>query len=70
VLAPAGTPQAVVDKLNAEINKHIQSSEMQAFFIKEGAEPAPMKPDEFARFISAEIERWKGVAKAADIRPE
>jgi len=70
VLAPAGTPQAVVDKLNAEINKHIQSSEMKAFFIKEGAEPAPMKPDEFAKFIAAEIERWKGVAKAADIRPE
>jgi len=70
VLAPAGTPQAVVDKLNAEINKHIQSSEMKAFFIKEGAEPAPMKPDEFAKFIATEIERWKGVAKAADIRPE
>ncbi|MDM0107025.1 tripartite tricarboxylate transporter substrate binding protein [Variovorax sp. J22R24] len=70
VLAPAGTPQAVVDKLNAEINKNIQSSEMKAFFIKEGAEPAPMKPDEFARFIATEIERWKGVAKAADIQPE
>lgn len=70
VLAPAGTPQPVIDKLNAEINKHIQSSEMKAFFIKEGAEPAPMKPDAFAKFIAAEIERWKGVAKAADIRPE
>jgi tripartite-type tricarboxylate transporter receptor subunit TctC len=70
VLAPAGTPQSVVDKLNAEINKSIQSTEMKAFFIKEGAEPAPMKPDEFAKFIAAEIERWKGVAKAADIRPE
>ncbi|MDM0073666.1 tripartite tricarboxylate transporter substrate binding protein [Variovorax sp. J2P1-59] len=70
VLAPAGTPQAVVDKLNAEINKNIQSNEMKAFFIKEGAEPAPMKPDEFAKFITAEIERWKAVAKAADIQPE
>jgi tripartite-type tricarboxylate transporter receptor subunit TctC len=70
VLAPAGTPQPVVDKLNAEINKQLQSSEMKAFFIKEGAEPAPMKPDAFAKFIAAEIERWKGVAKAADIRPE
>lgn len=70
VLAPAGTPQAVVDKLNAEINTVIQSSEMKAFFIREGAEPAPMKPEAFAKFIGAEIERWKGVAKAADIRPE
>ncbi|VTU24547.1 MULTISPECIES: Bug family tripartite tricarboxylate transporter substrate binding protein [unclassified Variovorax] len=70
VLAPANTPQAVVDKLNAEINKQIQSSEMKAFFIKEGAEPAPMKPQQFADFIAAEIARWKKVAKAADIRPE
>jgi tripartite-type tricarboxylate transporter receptor subunit TctC len=70
VLAPANTPQAVVDKLNAEINRQIQSSEMKAFFIKEGAEPAPMKPQQFADFIAAEIARWKKVAKAADIRPE
>jgi tripartite-type tricarboxylate transporter receptor subunit TctC len=70
VLAPAGTPQPVVDRLNAEINKIILSAEMKDFFLKEGAEPAPMKAAEFESFIAAEIERWKKVAKAADIKPE
>jgi tripartite-type tricarboxylate transporter receptor subunit TctC len=70
VLAPAGTPQPVVDRLNTEINKIVLSAEMKDFFLKEGAEPAPMKPAEFEAFIAAEIERWKQVAKAADIKPE
>jgi tripartite-type tricarboxylate transporter receptor subunit TctC len=70
VLAPAGTPQPVVDRLNTEINKIILSAEMKEFFLKEGAEPAAMKPAEFEAFIAGEIERWKQVAKAADIKPE
>ena len=70
VLAPAGTPQPIVDRLNSEINKIILSAEMKDFFIKEGAEPAAMKPAEFEAFIASEIERWKKVAKAADIKPE
>ena len=70
VLAPAGTPQPVVDRLNTEINRIIQSAEMKEFFLKEGAEPASMKPAEFEAFIASEIERWKQVAKAADIKGE
>ena len=70
VLAPAGTPQPIVDRLNSEINKIILSAEMKDFFIKEGAEPAAMQPAQFEAFIAGEIERWKKVAKAADIKPE
>ena len=70
VLAPAGTPQSVVDRLNAEINKIILSPDMKDFFLKEGAEPAAMKSAEFEAFIASEIDRWKKVAKAADIKPE
>jgi tripartite-type tricarboxylate transporter receptor subunit TctC len=70
MLAPAGTPQPIVDRLNSEINKIILSAEMKDFFIKEGAEPAAMKPAEFEAFIASEIERWRKVAKAADIKPE
>ncbi|AEG94041.1 Bug family tripartite tricarboxylate transporter substrate binding protein [Ramlibacter tataouinensis] len=70
VLAPAGTPQPVVDRLNAEISKIVLSGEMKEFFLKEGAEPAPMKPAQFEAFIAAEIDRWKQVAGAADIKPE
>ncbi|HUD32532.1 MAG TPA: tripartite tricarboxylate transporter substrate binding protein, partial [Variovorax sp.] len=70
VLAPANTPQPVVDRLNAEIGKAIQAEEMRSFFLKEGAEPASMTPTEFASFISAEVQRWKAVAKKADIQPD
>ncbi len=70
VLAAAGTPQPIVDRLNMEINKIIESPQMKEFFLREGAEPAPMKSAEFATFIAAEIERWKKVAKAADIKAE
>jgi tripartite-type tricarboxylate transporter receptor subunit TctC len=70
VLAPAGTPQPVVDRLNTEINKIVLSAEMKDFFLKEGAEPAPMKSAEFEAFIAAEIERGRQVAQAADNKPE
>ena len=70
LLAPAGTPQPIVDRLNAEVNKIVTSAEMKEFFLKEGAEPATMKPAEFEAFIAQELERWKQVAKAADIKPE
>jgi len=70
VLAPAGTPQPVVDRLNAEINRITGSAEMKDFFLKEGAEPAQMKPAEFESFIAGELARWKQVAKAADIKAD
>jgi tripartite-type tricarboxylate transporter receptor subunit TctC len=70
VLAPAATPQAVIDKLNAAINKEIQTAEVKEFLLKEGAEPAPMKSADFAAYIATEIERWKTVAKKADIKPD
>ena len=70
LFAPAHTPPAVVDKLNAEINRIVQSAEMKEFFLREGAEPAPLKPAEFGQLIAAEIARWKKVAQAANIQPE
>ena len=70
VLAAAGTPQPIVDRLNTEINKIVESPQMKEFFLREGAEPAPMKPAEFEAFIAAEIERWKKVAKASNITAE
>lgn len=70
VLAPAGTPQAVVQKLNSTINKIIASEEMKAFFLKQGASPVAMSPAEFSAYISNELARWKRVAAAANIQAE
>jgi tripartite-type tricarboxylate transporter receptor subunit TctC len=70
VLAPAGTPKEVVAKLNAEINRALATDEMKEFLAREGAEAAPTTPEAFAEVIRADIERWKKVAKAADIKAD
>lgn len=70
VLAPANTPNPIVQQLNASINKAIASDEMKTFFIKEGASPAPMSSEAFAQHLSTELARWRRVAQAANIQPE
>ena len=68
VLAPAGTPAAIVDKLNAAINASLQTAEVQASVARLGMTPKIGSPQQFAGQIAAEFARWTAVAKAADIR--
>ncbi len=70
VLVPAGTPKDIVAKLNAEINKALATEEMKEFLIREGAVPSPMTPDAFGEVLRTDIERWRKVGKAADIKME
>ncbi|OUM03927.1 tripartite tricarboxylate transporter substrate binding protein [Variovorax sp. JS1663] len=70
MLAPAGTPAAVVQRLNTEINKIVESQEMKAFLLREGAEPAGLTPAQFAAQIQREIPYWQKVAKDAGISTE
>jgi tripartite-type tricarboxylate transporter receptor subunit TctC len=70
VLTTAGTPPETVAKLNAEINKALATGEMKEFLLREGAEPAPTTPDGFGELIRRDIERWKAVARSANIQPE
>jgi tripartite-type tricarboxylate transporter receptor subunit TctC len=70
VLTTAGTPADTVAKLNAEINKALAAAEMKEFLLREGAEPAPMTPEAFGEVIRRDIERWKNVARGANIQPE
>jgi tripartite-type tricarboxylate transporter receptor subunit TctC len=68
VLAPAGTPTTIVDKLNAAINASLKTAEMQASVVKLGMAPKIASPQEFAGLIAAEFEKWTAVAKAANIK--
>ena len=70
VLAPAGTPEPIVEKLNAEISKIIHTDSMKEFLLQESAEPASMKPAEFASYIKQEIDRWKGVVETKGIQSQ
>ena len=70
VWTPAGTPPAVVQKLNAQITTILQSAEVREQFGKLGITPSPMKPDEFGRFVREQVETYRQIVKQADIQPQ
>jgi tripartite-type tricarboxylate transporter receptor subunit TctC len=70
IMAPAGTPKAIVDRLNAEITKATGSAEMRAAWAKQGATAMTMTADEFARFMREDIEKWARIVKISGARPD
>ena len=68
VLAPAKTPHAIVEKLNAEIVKALRSPEISARLSAEGAELIASTPEAFAQFLSSETAKWSKVIRAAGIQ--
>ena len=69
VWAPAGTPAAIVNKLNTQVASILQSAEVREQFAKLGIAPSPMRPDEFARFVREQISTYQKIVKQADIQP-
>ena len=65
VMAPKGTPPAVVNKLNAEITKIANRPEVRAEWAKQGAVAMTMPPDEFARYVADDIVKWEKVVKVS-----
>jgi tripartite-type tricarboxylate transporter receptor subunit TctC len=70
LVAPAGTPPAVVDRLHKELSVILTSAETQKRLAAEGAEALQMSPAEFGAFIAAETVKWARVVKEANIRAE
>jgi tripartite-type tricarboxylate transporter receptor subunit TctC len=70
LLAPAGTPAAVINTLYAGITESFKSPAVQSTFEKIGGEPIGSSPAEFARYLEAEIAKWRKVVAAAGIKPE
>ena len=70
MLAPAGTPPAVIGRLHAALTEVLTSQETRKRFETEGAEAVRMAPDEFGRFISAELAKWAKVAREVGIKAE
>jgi tripartite-type tricarboxylate transporter receptor subunit TctC len=68
--APKGTPSAIVDKLNKEINAIVLDPAMKARFNSLGVEPLSMTPAEFGKRIAADTEKWAKVIKFANIKAE
>jgi tripartite-type tricarboxylate transporter receptor subunit TctC len=68
VFAPAGTPPAVVERLNKEFTAALRSPEMRERLARMGAEPAPMTPGEFQQFVRAEMAKYEKVVKFSGAR--
>lgn len=68
VLAPSSTPRAVIQKLNGELVRLLASPSVKERFAFHGVVPDSTTPEEFAKFLDAELNRWAQVIKAAGIR--
>jgi len=63
ILAPAKTPRAIIERLNADIVKVIRTPEVEADILAQGIEPIGNTPEEFGRIIRADVERWGKILK-------
>ncbi|MFN7086967.1 MAG: tripartite tricarboxylate transporter substrate binding protein [Burkholderiales bacterium] len=70
MFVPAGTPQPIIAKINAEIVKALKAPEIQDFMTKEGAEPVGSTPEELAQYFRREVEKYAKVIKAGKIEVE
>jgi tripartite-type tricarboxylate transporter receptor subunit TctC len=70
VLAPAGTPAAILDRLNAHVNAILGHKDVRDLLVTQGFEPAGGSPGQLARFIAAEIAQYAAVIKAAGIKQQ
>jgi tripartite-type tricarboxylate transporter receptor subunit TctC len=70
LLVPAGTPSAIVSRLNGEVAKILRSSAIKDQFAVQGLEPTPSTAEEFGAYLRAEVAKWRPVIKASGAKPE
>jgi tripartite-type tricarboxylate transporter receptor subunit TctC len=68
IMAPTGTPQPIVDRLNAAIRTVVAKPEVIAIWEKQDNQPMSLTPKEFDAFLHAELDKWTKVVKEADIK--
>ncbi|MDP1534420.1 MAG: tripartite tricarboxylate transporter substrate binding protein [Rubrivivax sp.] len=70
LVAPAGTPAAVVARLNGAVQTVLDSAELKALFAAQGIEAVKASPDAFDRYIRSEMDKWARLIQSAGIKPE
>jgi tripartite-type tricarboxylate transporter receptor subunit TctC len=70
LFAPKGTPKPIIDKIQQEMARGLNSPKMKQQLAAQGAEPSTNTPAEFAAFLADEGTKWAAVAKSANIQPE
>ena len=67
VLAPAGTPRSVINQINKEVGRVLESPEVKERLLAMGFIPAPTTPEEFEKIVRADIETFRKVGKIAGL---
>ena len=70
LMAPKGTPAAIVDRLNREIGKIVSEPEVVQLWAKQGATPMKMTPAEFGKYIDEDIVKWAQIVKVSGARAD
>jgi tripartite-type tricarboxylate transporter receptor subunit TctC len=70
IMAPANTPRAIVNKLNAEITKAVNRADVKAEWSKQGATPMQMSPEAFTKYVKDDIDKWAHVVKVSGAKFE
>jgi tripartite-type tricarboxylate transporter receptor subunit TctC len=70
VMTPAGTPRAVIDRLNAEVTRVATRPDVRKVWNEQGAEPMSMNAAEFEKYLNDDIAKWARVVKASGARPD
>jgi tripartite-type tricarboxylate transporter receptor subunit TctC len=70
LIAPKGTPKAIIDKLNAAANEALKDPQLRELMLSQGNEIGGGSPAEFAALIKSESAKWSAVVKTANIKPE
>ena len=67
LLAPAGVPREIINRLQSEVHKHLMEPTLKDALTKQGGEPVASTPEQFAAFIKSEAEKWSRVIKQAGL---
>jgi tripartite-type tricarboxylate transporter receptor subunit TctC len=70
LMAPAGTPKPVIDKLNAAVNAAARRPDIVKLWTEQGAVPLSMTPEEFDKFLHGDIVKWAEVVKKFADKPQ
>jgi tripartite-type tricarboxylate transporter receptor subunit TctC len=70
LIAPKGTPKAIIDKLNAAANEALKDPQLRELMLSQGNEIGGGTPADFATLIKSESAKWSTVVKTANIKPE
>jgi tripartite-type tricarboxylate transporter receptor subunit TctC len=70
LLAPAGTPAAIIQRLNRELRLLLETGDAKTRLVLEGGDAFPSSPEEYGKYIETETAKWAGLIKKLNLKPE